>query len=94
MQDKRTINVKNVYRHWVEVRNRWIYRNLNWIPKQLIKYLTFLLQLIVERYYKERSLPTLDKSKFLVPEDITMSQFLVIIRNRIKVKPNQVSILS
>ncbi|KOB77928.1 Microtubule-associated protein 1 light chain 3, partial [Operophtera brumata] len=45
--------------------------------------------LIVERYHKERNLPMLDKSKFLVPEDITMSQFLVIIRNRIKVKPNQ-----
>ena len=47
------------------------------------------IPLIVERYHKERSLPTLDKSKFLVPEDITMSQFLVIIRNRIKIKPNQ-----
>jgi len=47
------------------------------------------IPLIVERYHKERNLPMLDKSKFLVPEDITMSQFLVIIRNRIKVKPNQ-----
>ncbi|KAF9411934.1 hypothetical protein HW555_009408 [Spodoptera exigua] len=47
------------------------------------------IPLIVERYHKERSLPTLDKSKFLVPEDITMSQFLVIIRNRIRIKPNQ-----
>ncbi|XP_073959481.1 uncharacterized protein isoform X2 [Choristoneura fumiferana] len=45
--------------------------------------------IIVERYHKERTLPSLDKSKFLVPEDITMSQFLVIIRNRIKLKPNQ-----
>ncbi|CAK1593944.1 unnamed protein product [Parnassius mnemosyne] len=47
------------------------------------------IPLIVERYHKERNLPTLDKTKFLVPEDITMSQFLVIIRNRIKIKPNQ-----
>ncbi|XP_063374659.1 uncharacterized protein LOC134662379 [Cydia amplana] len=47
------------------------------------------IPIIVERYQKERSLPALDKSKFLVPEDITMSQFLVIIRNRIKIKPNQ-----
>ncbi|XP_045454577.1 uncharacterized protein LOC123663984 [Melitaea cinxia] len=47
------------------------------------------IPLIVERYYKERNLPTLDKTKFLVPEDITMSQFLVIIRNRVKIKPNQ-----
>ncbi|KAJ0172195.1 hypothetical protein K1T71_012168 [Dendrolimus kikuchii] len=47
------------------------------------------IPLIIERYHKERNLPALDKSKFLVPEDITMSQFLVIIRNRIKIKPNQ-----
>ncbi|KAL0818967.1 hypothetical protein ABMA28_008260 [Loxostege sticticalis] len=47
------------------------------------------IPLIVERYHKEKSLPALDKTKFLVPEDITMSQFLVIIRNRIRMKPNQ-----
>ncbi|XP_023940226.1 uncharacterized protein LOC112047357 [Bicyclus anynana] len=47
------------------------------------------IPLIVERYHKERNLPTLDKTKFLVPEDITMSQFLVIIRNRIRIKSNQ-----
>ncbi|CAH2233536.1 jg10815 [Pararge aegeria aegeria] len=47
------------------------------------------IPLIVERYHKERNLPTLDKTKFLVPEDITMSQFLVIIRQRIRIKPNQ-----
>ncbi|XP_069361865.1 uncharacterized protein [Maniola hyperantus] len=47
------------------------------------------IPLIVERYHKERNLPTLDKTKFLVPEDITMSQFLVIIRNKIRIQPNQ-----
>ncbi|XP_037962941.2 autophagy-related protein 8 [Plutella xylostella] len=47
------------------------------------------IPLIVERYHKERNLPALDKTKFLVPEEITMSQFLVIIRNRMAIKPNQ-----
>ncbi|VVD03599.1 uncharacterized protein LOC126970534 [Leptidea sinapis] len=45
--------------------------------------------LIVTKYYKERDLPSMDKIKFLVPEEITMSQFLVIIRNKIRIKPNQ-----
>jgi hypothetical protein len=34
----------------------------------------------VDRFYKEMSLPQLDKTKFLVPQEITMSQFVTIIR--------------
>ena len=35
---------------------------------------------IVEKFHKEKSLPQLDKSKFLVPQELTMSQFVTIIR--------------
>ena len=35
----------------------------------------------MERYHKERDLPLLDKTKFLVPEELTMSQFVTIIRS-------------
>ncbi len=38
------------------------------------------LQIIIERARKERSLSLLDKSKFLVPEELTMSQLTTIIR--------------
>ncbi|GLG93248.1 Microtubule-associated proteins 1A/1B light chain 3C [Gryllus bimaculatus] len=44
---------------------------------------------IVERFYKEQNLPTLDKRKFLVPQEITMSQFVTIIRNRMKLGSTQ-----
>ncbi len=38
------------------------------------------VQIIIERARKERSLSLLDKSKFLVPEELTMSQLTTIIR--------------
>ncbi|KAJ8982595.1 hypothetical protein NQ317_005067 [Molorchus minor] len=47
------------------------------------------IPVIVQRYFKETHLPQLDKSKFLVPQEITMSQFQTIIRNRIHLNSNQ-----
>lgn len=47
------------------------------------------IPIIVDRFHKETSLPRLDKSKFLVPQEITMSQFVTIIRNRMKLGCNQ-----
>ncbi|KAI8479900.1 PREDICTED: microtubule-associated proteins 1A/1B light chain 3C-like [Branchiostoma belcheri] len=44
---------------------------------------------IVERYHKERELPILDKTKFLVPQELTMSQFVTIIRNRMSLSASQ-----
>lgn len=47
------------------------------------------IPVIVQKYWKENQLPQLDKSKFLVPQDITMSQFQTIIRNRMSMSQNQ-----
>lgn len=48
-----------------------------------------LLQIIVERYSKEMDLPQLEKRKFLVPQEFTMSQFISIIRSRMRIGPNK-----
>uniref|UniRef100_UPI00358EB6F1 microtubule-associated proteins 1A/1B light chain 3C-like n=1 Tax=Myxine glutinosa TaxID=7769 RepID=UPI00358EB6F1 len=47
------------------------------------------IPVIVERFGKERDLPLLDKTKFLVPQELTMSQFVTIIRNRMSLRPTQ-----
>ncbi|CAK8675084.1 microtubule-associated protein 1 light chain 3 gamma-like [Clavelina lepadiformis] len=47
------------------------------------------IPIIVERYKKEKYLPILDKTKYLVPQEMTMSQFATIIRNRMCIGSSQ-----
>jgi microtubule-associated protein 1 light chain len=46
------------------------------------------IPVIVERYKKEKVLPVMDKSKFLLPEDLSVAQFASIVRNRLNVTGN------
>ncbi|XP_023328217.1 microtubule-associated proteins 1A/1B light chain 3A [Eurytemora carolleeae] len=47
------------------------------------------IPVIVERYRKEKVLPEIDKVKFLVPEELTLSQLANILRMRLKLTPTQ-----
>ncbi|GFY61275.1 hypothetical protein TNIN_187951 [Trichonephila inaurata madagascariensis] len=47
------------------------------------------IPVIVEKSDREKVLPYLDRVKFLVPLDMTMSQFVGIVRARLKLKSTQ-----
>tara|TARA_B100001250_G_C19240123_1_gene546141 strand:- start:87 stop:509 length:423 start_codon:yes stop_codon:yes gene_type:complete len=85
--------VKTAYREWDKkkpVDQSKNYRNSNSFMKRkneseliLAKYPT-RIPIIVERYNK--SVPEIDRKKYLVPDDLTMANFLYVIRKRLKMR--------
>ena len=47
------------------------------------------LPIIVERNKKDKRVPDIDKTKFLVPLDLTIGQFVYVVRQRIKLNASQ-----
>ncbi|KAM7079798.1 LOW QUALITY PROTEIN: microtubule-associated protein 1 light chain 3 gamma-like [Ciconia maguari] len=47
------------------------------------------LQVVVERYQKEKTLPPLNRTKFLVSQDLPLSQFAVTLRTRLCLASSQ-----
>ena len=52
------------------------------------------LPIIVEKAKNEKGIPDIDKTKFLVPLDLTVGQFVYVVRQRIKLSPSQSLFLS
>ena len=43
--------------------------------------------IILSRSKAEKTLPMIDRQKFLVPDDLSFAQFMFVVRKRIKVRP-------
>ncbi len=56
--------------------------------KRIISKYPDRIPVIVEKLEKSQ-IPDIDKKKYLVPSDLTVGQFLYIIRKRIKLNPEQ-----
>jgi GABA(A) receptor-associated protein len=44
---------------------------------------------IVEKKKYQKNVPDIDRSKFLVPDDLSMAEFMYVIRKRIKITPDK-----
>ncbi|NWJ03870.1 MLP3C protein, partial [Crypturellus undulatus] len=66
-----------------------------WIPGKHWEYehdphlLPIPFQVVVERYQKEKTLPALTRTKFLVSQDLPLSQFAVTLRTRLCLASSQ-----
>jgi GABA(A) receptor-associated protein len=45
--------------------------------------------IIVDKHQDANNIPELDKKKFLVPGDLTVAQFIFVIRKRLKLSPEK-----
>jgi len=55
--------------------------------KRIMKKYPYRIPVIV--YTTQKNMPAIDKSKFLVPTDLTVGQFLYVIRKRIQLAPEK-----
>lgn len=74
--------IKFIENHTLEFRRMESSRILNKFPDRI--------PIIVEKSTQsQNTLPDIDKKKYLVPNDLTLGQFIYVIRKRIKLKPEK-----
>ena len=55
--------------------------------ERIVTKFPFKIPIIIENNSTDLSIPDIDKTKFLLPVDMTISQFLIILRKKIKISP-------
>jgi len=69
-------------------KNHDFYKRLNESDRIMRKYPS-KLPVIVEKHESYADIPDIDRSKYLVPNDITMAEFMYVIRKRIHITPDK-----
>jgi GABA(A) receptor-associated protein len=71
------------------------YKSMNQFNKRLLESQNIKnkypdrIPIICEKSFMSRDAPKIDKNKYLVPNDLTIGQFVYVIRKRIKLLPYQ-----
>ena len=65
-------------------KDRYTFQERSAESRKILEKFPGRIPIIVERALKDKSTPLIDKNKFLCPGDLTVGQFLFIIRNRMK----------
>ncbi len=65
-------------------KDRYTFQERSAESRKILEKFPGRIPIIVERALKDKSTPLIDKNKFLCPGDLTVGQFLFIVRNRLK----------
>lgn len=73
----------------------WKYKNNNNIDKRILEFkkikqkYPMRIPVIIEPNWNSKNLKVIDKSKYLVDNELTVAQLLIVIRKRVKIYPKE-----
>lgn len=68
-------------------RDKYILKDRLTESSRILKKYTNRIPVIVEKDQRSKNIPNINRNKYLVPNDLSMGQFIYVIRKRLQLKP-------